>query len=469
MSEKLAKRNAKATKNYYKRVGDDVFVSLISVLKLDVVNSKGNKVFVKIASQRHLKNLIENSVPNTFNFYKFSSSLSFLTSFDFKEPLKKKVIHLSIIQFFNGVILSLIQRVKDNIKQGVINSGKGEKCYGWLSKMLRTIGDKFALSLVEKELYIDLEEYLGEYLFSSSVYQGKVLKFVTEVFKKRYALVKAGSEDKGQRKYESLPKEKRIEKDLEEMDEILLNLVKTKGVESMLSFVLIQIIEEYKIRMSICFAGEGHNRHQKAVLYDSCKLRGGVEVRLVTVIVKMGSLYMYSFGVHCDASVVSEKLIGKRVGSSSKNPQNGAVPSNDTGTSSLRQIHSRFSQKAGVRSPQFDGRNPYSSSNIGKKKTSAGSVRYDRKSQKNAGGLLAKNPSYKTISRKDGGVVTRKAKRISQDLRTEGVASEKNIVKGKKIARVGVQVEKPEGKKLKIFKKLKKVEKQDNFLIFLIR
>lgn len=235
------------------------------------------KIFTKVASKKSLKKLIGNNAENIFDFYAFNSMSKYQKYISFKSTSLEKEIHESLIQFFNGLTLLILERI-------LSKGGKNKNCEIYLKKLLKKVKDKFALSLISNQLYNDLGEYLSEYLFNREGYKILTLEYINEIIKSKYELAMLES-----------GRSKEDQQNFNRMEDILRMVQEKSGIEYMLTFAFVQILEEFGINMSICASDLTKNRPIKRKLYDSFALTQE-SVDFVLVMLKLPKGINFSFG-----------------------------------------------------------------------------------------------------------------------------------------------------------------------------
>ena len=144
-------------------------------------------------------------------------------------PYTDKKIHNAFHQFYNGLVLLFLQDALEAAQLASVPSARRQfltQSFTHLQTVLNKIDDKFALSLLSKNLYDDLEKYMSIYLFSSSVYQKRITKFFKSITQKKFSKSK-------------------------EIEDFLRIIGDKSDVVTMYTFAYAQIIKEFKIRFEI--------------------------------------------------------------------------------------------------------------------------------------------------------------------------------------------------------------------------
>lgn len=271
-----------------------------------IMNSKGengekdpnNDFFKKIASRKSLSNQDENNAYNEslFDFYVFNLNCeNYETVIKLKFPLTGEMVNSALTKFHNGLTLIILKKILKFLDDDFIDfqfkRAQIIKNSQILFKMIHEIDDKFALSLLQREQYHDLQNYLSVYLFSSTVYQKKILKFIEKIFKKKFLV------DKG-----NLLNSKEV--DLKSMME---ELGKNNDMEKMLAFVYIQILEELSIQMDIysSFIQTNEEKKVKTKLYNSCN---NDDPEFILILLKLKNDFSLCFGNKVTLGTISEEF-----------------------------------------------------------------------------------------------------------------------------------------------------------------
>lgn len=265
--------NSNYQNNDYMASNNGIRTSNYSVSQVKIKKPKP-KVFTKVANKKSLKKLIGNKAENIFDFYAFNANSKYKKYIKFQGVPTNRLIQEALGQFFNGLILVVIERI-------IAKGGNDHTCEIYLKKMLKKIRDKFALSLISNCLYEDLSEYLSDYLFNSEGYKSQTIDYVNDIIKSKYRLA---MEETGQRS-----------QDFDRMEDILRMVGEKSGIEYMLTFAFVQILEEFGINMSICATDLTKNRPVKRKLYDSFALTEE-SVDFVLVMLRLPKGHNLSFG-----------------------------------------------------------------------------------------------------------------------------------------------------------------------------
>ena len=148
-------------------------------------NEAEEGIFRKVGSSMELRTFRQDHLEK-YDIYHFESTADYDTLLRVDIPVTRAQAEQLLFSFFNGMTLSLLQMVLQyySIKHREISSFlemRVEESSLLLRKVLEKVQDKFALSLLIKKAYEDLQKYLSVYLFSSSVYQKKTLKFLKQI------------------------------------------------------------------------------------------------------------------------------------------------------------------------------------------------------------------------------------------------------------------------------------------------
>lgn len=259
------------------------------------LSSSINKVLTKIATKKTLKDLIQNDVENVFDLFVIQRNSMFETLFDMSKPLTSTVVSGFLGLLYNGLILLIIERIDnlaiDKDKFPKLWEAKASHLHLWLLNMLKSVEEKFPLSLISKFLFKDFEQYLYDCLFKNKNYLKKISNFADSLITKKYKSAAGETNLVG-----------------------ILNQVKKQGgTEKMLTFLFVQILENLGINMSICLSNQGGNRKKKVKMHDSYK-KTGVTVDLVLILLNNGKenfSLCFGFRTGKDKKILSAKKLKK--------------------------------------------------------------------------------------------------------------------------------------------------------------
>lgn len=244
--------------------------------------------FKKIASKKSLSHQDDLENPNNamFDFYVFNDGYeNYETNINLKLPLDDRMVDSALTKFHNGVTLIILQKilnlVKDNhfldFSSKMVEIKKNSLI---LRKIIEEIDDKFALTLLNRELFSDLEDYLSVYLFSSTVYQGKILDYIKKLFQKKF--------------FTGL--ERDSERAVFDMTQFMRDIVAKSSIEKTISFVYMQILEELDIAMDIYASFLNINGVKtKVKLYD-CRLSSKCDPKYLLVLLQIETGFSLCFG-----------------------------------------------------------------------------------------------------------------------------------------------------------------------------
>jgi len=144
-----------------------------------------------------------------FDFYSFKVPYTpeyknaNMTRLSLSEPLMTEEIYPLIMEFFNGMILLYLSKLKGLVTnplsptENQFMNLNHESCVKTsiltksqlkttLSHFMKLINDNFTLDLINHDLYEDLEEYFVEFLFKSPIYRVKIITLVRDIIQKRW-------------------------------------------------------------------------------------------------------------------------------------------------------------------------------------------------------------------------------------------------------------------------------------------
>lgn len=248
--------------------------------------------FQKIATKKSLSRQDHSKIPSQalFDFYTFSFNWENYSSIvQAKVPLSQKNVENALAKFHNGLTLIILKKIlnlarDDNTLDLNLKDQLIEKNSKILQKILEEINDRFALNLVKRHLYHDLEDYLSVYLFSSSVYQEKILFFARAVFRKKYCI---GNQNLllNPENYSHFSMNRYIEE---------ITQKKISG-EKIFSYLFSQIIKELKIDMDIYVSNGKNLTGKKIKLFESKKIFSS-SPDFVLILEKTGNEVSFCFG-----------------------------------------------------------------------------------------------------------------------------------------------------------------------------
>lgn len=258
------------------------------------------KKFKKVESEELKRRLIGKSKKSLFDFFCFHNPdntprmISSMTIFS-ETQTKEKIFH-----FFLGIILMSLQELssKNTLKEhtksrfksrSVMNviESTGSKNLNFLVKILDHIDDKYALMLLSRSSFAELERYLRDFMFPSLKFKKKILKF---------------SEDSMTREASIGLVKKLIGKEpirREDVYDTLREIYFVKGVEKMFAFIFVQIIESLEIPMNIYMTEieKGNDKKKKIKFYD-CTKSMKMDLDSVFVLLKLPRKgFVFYFGV----------------------------------------------------------------------------------------------------------------------------------------------------------------------------
>jgi hypothetical protein len=211
-------------------------------------------LFKKVASKKSLKKLIKNESENIFDFYSFDiSNINNLITF--KTEIDHNIFQ-GFQQFISGLILLHLKRATKVKNQTVF-----EKIQKSLKKIFLEFNENFSYSLIERNLFKNLEEFCMTNYFLTRKYEQTVANFIRKLISSKYRLAMEEESNKN------------VQMDIQQ---ILLEVSKSQGFEKMLNFVFVQILEEFEVEMSVCYSDESvsQKRRKKQLLYDSYRMTG---------------------------------------------------------------------------------------------------------------------------------------------------------------------------------------------------
>lgn len=287
-NQKMSRNNRKRSKISSQPAFLDKIVDIVQPKPGSKSNPLEEKFFKKIASKKSLSNQGEESRPNDalFDFYIFNDGYeNYDTSIRLRLPLNDRMVHSALTKFHNGVTLIILHKI--------LNLVDGDKILDYSTKMreirknciilreiIQEIDDKFALTLLNRELFHDLENYLSVYLFSSTVYQGKILDYIKKLFQKKF--------------FTGLEQE--CDKNVFDMTKFMQDIVAKSSIEKTVSFVYMQILEELNISMDIYTSFvNSRGGKTKTQLYDS-RISTKREPEYLLVLLKIESGFSLCFG-----------------------------------------------------------------------------------------------------------------------------------------------------------------------------
>lgn len=266
------------------------------VLSKSISHNKSlNKILTKIATKKTLKDLIQNDVENVFDLFVIQRNSMFETLFDMKKPMTDATVSEFLALMYNGLILLILERIDslsiDKDKFPKLWESKASHLHLWLQNILKSVDEKFPLSLVTNFLFKDFEQYLYNCLFKNKTYLKKLRDFVDNLITKKYKSASGETNLVG----------------------ILKQVKKKGGVEKMLTFLFVQIFEHLGVNMSICLSNQGGNRKKKVKMHDSYK-KTGVTVDLVLILLNNGKenfSLCFGFRTGKDKKILSAKKLKK--------------------------------------------------------------------------------------------------------------------------------------------------------------
>jgi uncharacterized DUF497 family protein len=126
-----------------------------------------------------------------YNFFKFNNSRDYDPTIHLSSEDPEEALVDAITVFYNGLSLLFLQNLvkMKKMKKDDISSKYSEfvqNGYSYLHRMLTEVDDKFALGLLSKLLYDDLESYMSVYLFTSVAYTRRIMLFFKNLLVKNF-------------------------------------------------------------------------------------------------------------------------------------------------------------------------------------------------------------------------------------------------------------------------------------------
>lgn len=244
------------------------------------------KKFEKVESEKLITNLIGNSKQSMFDFYCFEDMTDNLNLLTNMEIFNENEIKKAIVDFMLGIILLSLQKLKQS--QNGKQIFEKEKKLILITRVLSSLDDNWAFKLLSRSNYNELDIYIQDFLIPSDVFKKKILELSEKSIHKKNALNLAKKLIGGQ-EYEIYD---------ETIYEVLKKIYIEKGMEKMLAFCFMQIIEDLGIGMNIYMTEIQINDKRKKVKYYDCEKSMKISSNSVFVLFKSRlNQYKFYFGV----------------------------------------------------------------------------------------------------------------------------------------------------------------------------
>lgn len=251
------------------------------------------KKFKKVESEDLKRELIGKSKKDLFDFYFFSGRDE--DSKIIKNPKKEDNIteiflRLIIDNYIHGILFVTLEclispKIEINTQKNLI----------LITRILSYIDDKYSIKLLSQGKYKDLKQYFSDFLFSSSHFKNRVFDLVFSSL---------------ERKDSSILASKLVNEDIGEnfnVFEILRKIFLNKGIEKMMAFIFVQVIETLDIPMNVYMTEISGEKRKKKVKFYDCEKSMGISLSKVLVILKIEEGFIFYFGVkNCEFMVKRE-------------------------------------------------------------------------------------------------------------------------------------------------------------------
>lgn len=252
---------------------------------------KKGSSFKKIESKELKKELIGKSKRGLFDFYCFTNQDQSAKLVPLGDSFDEKVIESAICDFVNGVLLISLRDLLGCLKRKNENSEDTNSCKErnliLLTRILSQIDDKYSITLLSKSQFKELEQYLVDFMIPYHSYKSKVLALVQKTLSREDAESLAtkltGQSMVGQG----------------HMYNVLERIYEVKGIEKMMAFVFVQIIESFDIPFNIYMteirAAKSGKKKKKVKFYD-CMKSMDVKDQGVFILLKVTKGFIFYYG-----------------------------------------------------------------------------------------------------------------------------------------------------------------------------
>lgn len=247
--------------------------------------------FKKIESKELKKELIGKSKRELFDFYCFTNQDQSAKLVPTGDKFDEKVIESAICDFVNGVLLISLRDLlscqsKRVDNEGESNSGK-ERNLILLTRILSQIDDKYSITLLSKSQFSELQQYLVDFMIPYHSYKSKVISLVEKTLSREDAESLAS-------KLTGEPMEGKTQ-----MYKVLERIYEVKGIEKMLAFVFVQIIESFDIPFNIYMTeirALNTGKKKKKVKFYDCLKSMDVKDQGVFILLKVTKGFIFYYG-----------------------------------------------------------------------------------------------------------------------------------------------------------------------------